>query len=869
MPVSDAGHLHKQTHPRLCGRPTDINGDELPEGTPPPPRFDLPPNDWGPFKDAAHFLLADFLFHKVQMSNSHINELLGLWALSAMKHTDDATAPYDLCRTLYATIDAIQDGDAPWKCLSVNTVRDGVIPELLPSWRRQEYEVWYQDPDVVIRNMLDKLDFASHFDTTPYIATDAQGKRRWTDFMTSNFAWRWSDTIFDDNPTTEGVMYCAVILGSDKTTVSVATGNVEYHPLYLSIGNIHNKAQRGHRNGVVPIAFLAIPKGNREFDNDPAFRKFKQQLYHSSISAVLESLHRGMDAPVVCRCPDGHYRRVIYDIGPFIADYPEQVMLSGVVQGWCPRCTSKSSNLDRERGRRTRALTDLLVDTPEFSSAELWDQYGINNDIIPFTNDFPHADIHESLSPDLLHQIIKGSFKDHLVSWIGKYIVRTYGKSRGQEILDDIDKRIAMTPPFPGLRCFKQGWRFKQWTGDDSKALMKVYIPAIADYVHPQVVMCLSAFLDFCYLVRRSEFGRSDLIAIKKALNIFHSTREIFRTSGVRRKGFNLPHQHSMVHYVHLIEEFGAPNGLCSSITESRHITAVKDPWHRSNRYEPLGQMLLTNQRLNKLASARTCFIARGMLPEEQMMAPNPKPVRNNEGGDGAVDGDILGEIALAIRPQPGYPADLQSLAEHLNTPNLPLLASQFLFNQLHPDGPSADEQPLEDLPNIPSQISVFHSAHAIFHAPSDVSGSHGMHRQIIWATPSWRRKEAQYDCVLIVEDQDKPGMRGMSVGRVRAFLSFSYNDTTYPCALIDRFKCIGRGPEHVSGMWKVRPERVGGALPVQSVVHIDTILHNVHLIPVFGEGSIPHRLHYSKSLDIFSSYYVNKYADHHSFEVI
>ena len=55
-------------------------------------------------------------------------------------------------------------------------------------------------------------------------------------------------------------MYCAVVLGSDKMTVSVATGNVEYHPLYLSLGNLHNEARRGHRNGVMPIAFLAIPK---------------------------------------------------------------------------------------------------------------------------------------------------------------------------------------------------------------------------------------------------------------------------------------------------------------------------------------------------------------------------------------------------------------------------------------------------------------------------------------------------------------------------------------------------------------------------------------------------------------------------------
>jgi hypothetical protein len=28
-------------------------------------------------------------------------------------------------------------------------------------------------------------------------------------------------------------MYVLIILGSDKTTVSVATGDVEYHPLYI------------------------------------------------------------------------------------------------------------------------------------------------------------------------------------------------------------------------------------------------------------------------------------------------------------------------------------------------------------------------------------------------------------------------------------------------------------------------------------------------------------------------------------------------------------------------------------------------------------------------------------------------------------
>lgn len=59
----------------------------------------------------------------------------------------------------------------------------------------------------------------------------------------------------------------------------------------------------------------------------------------------------------------------------------------------------------------------------------------------PFTHDFPRADIHEMLTPDLLHQLIKGTFKDHLVTWVGEYLALEHGDKRANEILDDIDRR--------------------------------------------------------------------------------------------------------------------------------------------------------------------------------------------------------------------------------------------------------------------------------------------------------------------------------------------------------------------------------------------------------------------------------------------
>jgi hypothetical protein len=151
-------------------------------------------------------------------------------------------------------------------------------------------------------------------------------------------------------------MFFPFMMGSDKTMVSAATGQVNYWLVYGSIGNIHNNVHRAHGSGLVLIGFLAIPKSkeiyllifrvhtnvhnltaSKSHTESADFRRFHRQLFHASLATILASLKPGMTRPEVVLCPDGHFHLIIWGVGPYIPDYPEQVLLTCIVQGWCPQ----------------------------------------------------------------------------------------------------------------------------------------------------------------------------------------------------------------------------------------------------------------------------------------------------------------------------------------------------------------------------------------------------------------------------------------------------------------------------------------------------------------------------------------------------
>lgn len=210
------------------------------------------------------------------------------------------------------------------------------------------------------------------------------------------------------------------------------------------------------------------------------------------------------------------------------------------------------------------------------------------------------------------------------------------------------------------------------------------------------------------------------------------------------------------------------------------------------------------------------------------------------------------------------YPDDI---ADAIGQPNFNYLIQQFLYDQQHP--PEASIASLEPiLPMFYERISPYLFAVATFHAPSDLSGVGGMRSERIRAVDSWRNGPARHDCVFLNTDPTAAGMLGLDIARVRLFFSFTSEGIKYQCALVHWFSRLNDSPDENTGMWVVKPDVDNNGNPHASIIHLDTIYRAAHLLGVCGNHFIPTHLSHTQSLDAFRKFYVNKYIDHHAFEI-
>ena len=112
--------------------------------------------------------------------------------------------------------------------------------------------------------------------------------------------------------------------------------------------------------------------------------------------------------------------------------------------------------------------------------------------------------------------------------------------------------------------------------------------------------------------------------------------------------------------------------------------------------------------------------------------------------------------------------------------------------------------------------------------------------------------------------------MAGLDVAHVHLFFSFELGDELVSCALVHNFSKSFAEPDPDNGMWVVEPDFNSCGYWVMSMVHVDSIVRSVHLLPVFkDDAAIPQNLNFSHTLNVFTAFYVNKHVDYHAFETL
>jgi hypothetical protein len=126
------------------------------------------------------------------MAASNINDLFQIWAATLPA---DQNPPFINKQDLYNTINAIEVGDVPWTSFSLSF--NGKAGDRVPSWKHASYDVWYQDPCLVMHQQIGNRDFVEEMDFAAKEVQDEQGTRLHTDFMSGDFAWRQLVPLFN------------------------------------------------------------------------------------------------------------------------------------------------------------------------------------------------------------------------------------------------------------------------------------------------------------------------------------------------------------------------------------------------------------------------------------------------------------------------------------------------------------------------------------------------------------------------------------------------------------------------------------------------------------------------------------------------
>jgi hypothetical protein len=598
---------------------------------------------------------------------------------------------------------------------------------------------------------------------------------------------------------------------------------------------------------------------------------------------ILQPLVTAGDYGVSMTDGKGCVRLVHPILACYVADYPEQCLVSTVKYNTCPKCHTPLDDFGNgQLGRpRTKQETLQTIDTalnhPQLPFEKVCRDPANNlsgHIPDPFWSELPYTDIHSSITPDILHQVNGGVFA-HLVKWCEFIVIGS---------TSELDSRVKCLPPAYGIQQFPKGFSIlmrksaKEW-----KNMAKVLLGSIVGIAPQRVIVAARALLDFIYLAQYTSHSEETLKYMEDALAAFHKHKDIFKQLWPK-VNFNFPKLHSLLHFKQSIQLFGATDNYNTEQFERLHIDFAKDAYCATNKKEERPQMIAWLERIEQIG-----------LFEQVIAWRRIHILQHNPPSQFACS--VSGNILLVAKHPPFRSQDLDNTATFHKAPDFLRSLKVFLRQEnLEPQARHGQLQSIDDT-SIP-----FHGIPVWTKVRMRLPDTQGLDEHYedcdtFYAHPIKDR----FDTVLVsTEDEDdsyglqgvfkpvyyalsltiyKTLLLGMRVGRAKiifklpqAYSNLRQNATPEHLVFVEWFTKPKINPDSSSGMFKIKKDYLRQDPPysIGEVVKLSSIVQSVQLIPVVSRGAkVNHSWTSEKVVDQCDEFFINNWGSIRSYQTI
>ena len=544
----------------------------------------------------------------------------------------------------------------------------------------------------------------------------------------------------------QGATVAPIIISTDKTQLTQFSGNRSAYPVYMTLGNIPKALRhKPSEHACVLIGYLSVDKVDGAGITEKKQCALVQQLFHASVKLILKPLEKAGKEGVDVTCGDGKVRKVFPILAAYVADYPEQCLVTCSKYGTCPICQCPETSLEEAKAQLPRAsiwtldvLKKARIKGTKGSTAfyNKCKEYNVSGYAVePFWKSHTLTDIHSCITPDVLHQLYQGVFK-HVLEWCGVLMDE-----------EELDCRVRTLPPAFGTRHFKNGISsLSQVSGSERKDMARILLGCLVGRIPNDVMLTFRALLDFIYLAQYPTHDDTTLKYMTDALELFHKHKNVLVELGIREH-MNIPKLHSLLHYVDSIKNLGTTDNYNTEMFERLHIDCAKKAWRATNHRNEQPQMVKWLEHREKVAMFE---MLRERLAEEldHHVADDDSTSDSNQ--DSHTRQCPKAGILLPKHPSVRQQSILSIIKKH-DAPGFSKALNSYVYN-MKLGRPLTSREAAEASSYLPfSHLDVFHGFKFTTIPLSDGALEHDS----VKAKPAIGTQPARFDTVVVLQDDD------------------------------------------------------------------------------------------------------------------